>query len=83
MAAHGHVPLPPYVTHADTAEDESRYQTVFAKNPGSVAAPTAALHFDDALLAAIDARGARRWRFKRIALRPFKRTLLPTSQAGC
>ena len=48
------------VTHADTAEDESRYQTVFAKNPGAVAAPTAALHFDDALLAAIDARGARR-----------------------
>lgn len=60
MAAHGHVPLPPYVTHADTAEDESRYQTVFAKNPGAVAAPTAALHFDDALLAAIDARGVRR-----------------------
>ena len=60
MAAHGHVPLPPYVTHADTAEDESRYQTVFAKNPGAVAAPTAALHFDDALLAAIKARGARR-----------------------
>ena len=60
MAAHGHVPLPPYVTHPDTAEDESRYQTVFAKNPGAVAAPTAALHFDDALLAAIDARGARR-----------------------
>ena len=60
MAAHGHVPLPPYVTHADTAEDESRYQTVFAKNPGAVAAPTAALHFDDALLAAIDARGSRR-----------------------
>ena len=60
MAAHGHVPLPPYVTHADKAEDESRYQTVFAKNPGAVAAPTAALHFDDALLAAIDARGARR-----------------------
>ena len=60
MAAHGHVPLPPYVTHADTAEDESRYQTVFAKNPGAVAAPTAALHFDDALLATIKARGARR-----------------------
>lgn len=60
MAAHGHVPLPPYVTHADTAEDESRYQTVFAKNPGAVAAPTAALHFDDALLATIKARGVRR-----------------------
>ena len=60
MAAHGHVPLPPYVTHADTAEDESRYQTVFAKNPGAVAAPPAALHVDDALRAAIKARGGRR-----------------------
>ncbi len=60
MAAHGHVPLPPYITHADTAADESRYQTVFAKHPGAVAAPTAALHFDHALLAEIDARGVRR-----------------------
>ncbi|MDR2129162.1 MAG: tRNA preQ1(34) S-adenosylmethionine ribosyltransferase-isomerase QueA, partial [Burkholderiaceae bacterium] len=57
MAAHGHVPLPPYITHADTAEDATRYQTVFAKNPGAVAAPTAALHFDAALLAALAARG--------------------------
>ncbi len=60
MAAHGHVPLPPYITHADSADDESRYQTVFARNPGAVAAPTAALHFDQALLAAIDARGVQR-----------------------
>ena len=60
MAAHGHVPLPPYITHSDAAEDASRYQTVFARHPGAVAAPTAALHFDDALLAAIDARGVRR-----------------------
>ncbi len=60
MAAHGHVPLPPYITHADTAEDERRYQTVFARHPGAVAAPTAALHFDEALLAALDARGVRR-----------------------
>ena len=60
MAAHGHVPLPPYITHGDTAEYAARYQTVFAQKPGAVAAPTAALHFDDALLAAIDARGARR-----------------------
>ena len=44
MAAHGHVPLPPYITHGDTAEDAARYQTVFARNPGAVAAPTAALH---------------------------------------
>ena len=57
MARHGHVPLPPYITHPDSAEDAQRYQTVFAKNPGAVAAPTAALHFDEALLAAIDAMG--------------------------
>ena len=57
MQAHGHVPLPPYITHEDTAEDESRYQTVFAKNPGAVAAPTAALHFDEGVLAGLKARG--------------------------
>ena len=60
MELHGHVPLPPYITHTDSAEDAARYQTVFAKNPGAVAAPTAALHFDDALLAAIDALGVAR-----------------------
>ena len=60
MAAHGHVPLPPYITHGDTAEDATRYQTVFAKNPGAVAAPTAALHFDEALLAALQTRGVQR-----------------------
>jgi len=60
MEKHGHVPLPPYITHADTADDAQRYQTVFAKNPGAVAAPTAALHFDEALLAQLDARGIRR-----------------------
>ncbi len=60
MARHGHVPLPPYITHTDSDEDERRYQTVFAKNPGAVAAPTAALHFDEALLAALDARGVQR-----------------------
>jgi S-adenosylmethionine:tRNA ribosyltransferase-isomerase len=57
MAAHGHVPLPPYLEHGDTAEDERRYQTVFAKHPGAVAAPTAALHFDEGVLAALRARG--------------------------
>ena len=51
LQAHGHVPLPPYITHADAPEDEARYQTVFAARPGAVAAPTAALHFDAALLA--------------------------------
>jgi S-adenosylmethionine:tRNA ribosyltransferase-isomerase len=60
MARHGHVPLPPYITHSDSAEDAQRYQTVFAKNPGAVAAPTAALHFDEALLARIDALGVQR-----------------------
>jgi S-adenosylmethionine:tRNA ribosyltransferase-isomerase len=60
MARHGHVPLPPYITHTDSLEDAARYQTVFAKYPGAVAAPTAALHFDDDLLAAIDAAGVQR-----------------------
>ncbi len=60
LQQHGHVPLPPYITHADSAEDERRYQTVFAARPGAVAAPTAALHFDDALLAALQARGVDR-----------------------
>ena len=60
LQAHGHVPLPPYITHADGADDEARYQTVFAARPGAVAAPTAALHFDAALLQALDNRGVRR-----------------------
>jgi S-adenosylmethionine:tRNA ribosyltransferase-isomerase len=53
----GHVPLPPYIKRPDTAADRERYQTVFARERGSVAAPTAGLHFDDAILAAIAARG--------------------------
>jgi S-adenosylmethionine:tRNA ribosyltransferase-isomerase len=57
LERHGHVPLPPYITHADTADDERRYQTVFAARPGAVAAPTAALHFDATLLAAFATRG--------------------------
>jgi S-adenosylmethionine:tRNA ribosyltransferase-isomerase len=60
MEQHGHVPLPPYITHADEADDVMRYQTVFAKHPGAVAAPTAALHFDEALLAQLDAQGVQR-----------------------
>ena len=47
---HGRLPLPPYITHAAGSDDEARYQTVFARQPGAVAAPTAGLHFDDALL---------------------------------
>ena len=57
LEQHGHVPLPPYITHADEADDVRRYQTVFAARPGAVAAPTAALHFDEVLLAEIAARG--------------------------
>ena len=57
LEAHGHVPLPPYIQHADEADDVRRYQTVFAAKPGAVAAPTAALHFDAAVLAALRERG--------------------------
>jgi S-adenosylmethionine:tRNA ribosyltransferase-isomerase len=47
---HGQLPLPPYISHAASQQDEERYQTVFARTPGAVAAPTAGLHFDDAML---------------------------------
>jgi S-adenosylmethionine:tRNA ribosyltransferase-isomerase len=60
LQAHGRVPLPPYITHEDAPEDEARYQTVFAARPGAVAAPTAALHFDEALLQALQDRGVGR-----------------------
>jgi S-adenosylmethionine:tRNA ribosyltransferase-isomerase len=53
----GHMPLPPYITREDTAADRERYQTVYARNPGAVAAPTAGLHFDRDLLDKIDQRG--------------------------
>ena len=58
--AMGHVPLPPYIHRADTPEDRERYQTVFAAERGSIAAPTAGLHFDDPLLAALDGAGVQR-----------------------
>ncbi len=57
---HGEVPLPPYITHTPTEQDTQRYQTVYAKTPGSVAAPTAGLHFDEAMLAALDQKGVQR-----------------------
>ena len=60
LEAFGHVPLPPYISHEDAADDVSRYQTVFAQRPGAVAAPTASLHFDEAVLAALAARGVGR-----------------------
>ena len=57
LEAYGHVPLPPYITHEDAPDDERRYQTIFAARPGAVAAPTASLHFDEAVLEALHARG--------------------------
>ena len=57
---HGHVPLPPYVRRSDEPEDAERYQTVFARERGSVAAPTAGLHFTPELLASLEAKGVRR-----------------------
>ena len=64
MERHGHLPLPPYIERhqntdhdPDEAEDSQRYQTVFARAPGAVAAPTAALHFDESVLAELAARG--------------------------
>lgn len=58
MSEHGHMPLPPYIRRSDELADHERYQTVFARAGGSVAAPTAGLHFDSALLERVQARGA-------------------------
>ena len=57
---HGHVPLPPYIERGDEVSDAERYQTVYAREAGSVAAPTAGLHFTPALLAELERRGVRR-----------------------
>ena len=59
LERHGKLPLPPYIDRAADNHDESRYQTVYARESGSVAAPTAGLHFDAALLAKLEQRGAR------------------------
>ncbi|MFC1589210.1 tRNA preQ1(34) S-adenosylmethionine ribosyltransferase-isomerase QueA [Pseudomonadota bacterium] len=57
MQQSGHMPLPPYITRSDEAVDFERYQTVYSKKPGAVAAPTAGLHFDDAILKALKEKG--------------------------
>ena len=57
LEQHGALPLPPYITHSATDDDEERYQTVFAKNLGAVAAPTAGLHFNEALLERLQQKG--------------------------
>jgi S-adenosylmethionine:tRNA ribosyltransferase-isomerase len=60
IEAHGHIPLPPYIARGDDAADSDRYQTVYAREAGSVAAPTAGLHFTPELLQQCEARGVRR-----------------------
>jgi S-adenosylmethionine:tRNA ribosyltransferase-isomerase len=57
LEAEGHMPLPPYIERSDTPQDRERYQTVYARSPGAVAAPTAGRHFDAPLLAALEQRG--------------------------
>jgi S-adenosylmethionine:tRNA ribosyltransferase-isomerase len=57
LESHGEVPLPPYITRPGNADDATRYQTVYARAPGAVAAPTAGLHFDEPALAALAAKG--------------------------
>jgi S-adenosylmethionine:tRNA ribosyltransferase-isomerase len=59
LDAIGHMPLPPYITRDDEASDQERYQTVYAKIAGSVAAPTAGLHFDDVVLKTLEQRGVK------------------------
>lgn len=57
LEGHGHMPLPPYIERSDAAADRERYQTVFAERQGAVAAPTAGLHFDQAMLDALAEKG--------------------------
>jgi S-adenosylmethionine:tRNA ribosyltransferase-isomerase len=57
LEAHGHMPLPPYIRRDDGPEDRSRYQTIYARTPGAVAAPTAGLHFDTGVMQQIQERG--------------------------
>ena len=59
LDAHGHMPLPPYIEREDDSDDQQRYQTVYAQHPGAVAAPTAGLHFDEALISKLKDKGVR------------------------
>jgi S-adenosylmethionine:tRNA ribosyltransferase-isomerase len=59
LEQYGSLPLPPYITHAPEALDETRYQTVYARQPGAVAAPTAGLHFDPAMLETLEKMGVK------------------------
>ena len=59
LTQHGHLPLPPYISHVADADDEARYQTVYASKLGAVAAPTAGLHFDEEMLTALKQHGVR------------------------
>lgn len=76
LEQHGHLPLPPYIDHAADDFDANRYQTVFAAHEGAVAAPTAGLHFDDAILNALKAKGVR---FAYVTLHVGAGTFLPVS----
>jgi S-adenosylmethionine:tRNA ribosyltransferase-isomerase len=60
LEAHGHVPLPPYLDRSDNPQDHARYQTIYAKKPGAVAAPTAGLHFDEEIMQQLQLRGVDR-----------------------
>lgn len=57
LQQHGHIPLPPYIQRADNKQDRERYQTVFSSRPGAVAAPTAGLHFDEAMIESLQNSG--------------------------
>ena len=79
LERYGHVPLPPYLRRGDEAVDRTRYQTVYARTPGSVAAPTAGLHFTRGLLAALEADGVR---IARITLHVGVATFRPVDPGG-
>jgi S-adenosylmethionine:tRNA ribosyltransferase-isomerase len=74
LDAHGEMPLPPYLDRAEQPDDRERYQTRFARVPGAVAAPTAGLHFSDALITSLEAAGHR---FARVTLHVGLGTFLP------